>query len=533
MTRHRSFQADSAPTITGDGRTVRVRLVRWGAPSTVTDDGGRTWYREQFARGGLQAPADADVVLAARSGHHKTPVGRIVSVEDTDDGLYADVRLVATPAADELLPLIDERLLSVSAEFDDFDGPAVHGSTVERTSAVLTGLAFTDLPQHTTAAVLGRRSHEDTTIMPDTPDPITVADQAPPAPAVVEQPTGVEHARSLPARPSPALHLAPPAELAPASRFRSFGEFVREAASGRIDQTERTRYYRALSTATNTDITGLTRIQWIDEVIDLIRATQPCVTAFSQRPLPDRGPTVQQPMVTTRPTVAKQTNQLDAVSSQKVVIAPVSWTVETFAGGQGMSMQTLLRSEPEYLNEVMRLYAVEMALELEEAVCAGVLAAADDVHTFVELDASGTGTLLQDAFVTAAAKILGRTAGLGRLPEVAIGNVKMWTLLANAKDSTGRPLFPGVSPLNPTGSIDITTTTGDVRSLRFEVAPSMDDTRAKAVIGVRDAYRTMIGPMQTMQNDVPETLSHEEAVFEFAAHGKVDARGLVLIDNAV
>jgi hypothetical protein len=233
--------------------------------------------------------------------------------------------------------------------------------------------------------------------------------------------------------------------------------------------------------------------------------------------------------VTTRPTVAKQAAQGDGISTQKAVIGATSWTVDTYAGGQGMSMQTILRSEPDYLTEVMRLHTVEMALELEEAVVASVLAAADDVHTAVEL--SNTAIEYQDAFIDAAALILG-SAGIQQLPTVAVLNVPMWVLLGKAKDSTGRPLFPGLNPMNPQGSFDITQGTGEVRSLRYFVSPKMATANAKAVVGVPDAFRTMIGPIQTMQNDVPETLTQEHAVFQFAAFGKVDARGLALIQNA-
>lgn len=538
MIRHRALQAAGAPSLVdGDGRTVRVRLVSWGVPSSVTDDGGRTWYRESFARGGLQAPPDVhDVVMAARDGHHREPVGRIVATEDLDDGLYADVRMVATARADELLALIDEQLLSVSAEFDDDPTPARAGEHVQRTTAVLTGLAFTHLPQHTTAAVIGRRSHEETTMEDTIDDPTAVdptTDDPTPAPAAP-----VEHTRSLeptpataPARrPSPTLpHRTAELVTEVQTRFRSFGEFVRAAALGEVTRQERDRYYRALSSATTTDTSGLIQTQWIRDVIDLIRPAMPTVQAFEQRPLPDQGLTISQPTVTTRPTIAKQAAQGDAISSQKAVIGSTSWTVDTFAGGQGMSFQSILRTDPAYLAEVMRLHTVEMALEIEEAVVAGVLAAADDVHTAVEL--SNTATEYQDAFIDAAALILG-SAGIQRLPTLAVLNVPMWVLLGKAKDSAGRPLFPGLSPLNPQGSFQLTDGTGEVRSLRYFVSPKMATTNAKAVVGVPEAYRTMMGPIQTIQNDVPETLTQEHAVFQFVAHGKVDARGLALIQNA-
>lgn len=546
--RHRALQAAGTPVLlAGDGRTVRIRVVAWDTPSTVTDDGGRTWYREQFSRGGLQVPPAT--LIGATAEHAGEPVGKIVAAEETDDGLYADVRMSATGTADDQLALIDDGLLSVSVEFDDNAGTAAAGELVTRTDAVVTGIAFTHYPQHTTAAVIGRRSHKGD--KPMTPEEIAAqaAADAATAQAAADAATSqaaadqaaadaaaTEHARSHAirpgARPDPALTVAQPSAFTH-GRFRSLGDFVQQAASGQVPLDERRRYYRALSAATTADITGLLQVQWINEVIDLIRPSMPTVQAFAQRPLPDSGTTISRPIVVQRPAIAKQTTQNAAVGaggigSNKVTIVPANWTVDVYGGGQEMSLTTLLRSDPAYLDQVIRLYAVEMARKVETDVAAAVLAAADDVNAFIELP--NTAANYQDAFIDAADVIMG---GIDRLPTLAVINRRMWVLLAKALDTTNRPLFPGVSLFNPQGSMSITTTDGEVRGLSWFVAPKMDNTRAKAVVGVPEAFETMLGPVQTVQNDVPETLTHQHAVFQFVAFGKTDASGLVLIDNAV
>jgi hypothetical protein len=526
----RSLALAERPTrVAGDGRTVRVRLVAWDSPSRVTDD-GHTWYREAFQRGGL-APADGTVVPVF-DDHGGDPVGRLVGHELADDGLYAELRLSHTTRGDELLALVDDELLSVSAEFDDDPTPAQADELVVRDDAVLTGVALTAYPQHTTAAVLGRRSHRGAP-MPDTLEP-TIDEPTVDAPTTDPAPEPEPHLRSTPAparRPDPSPHRTPAPTAG--TRFRSFGEFVLEAARGRIDLEERQRYFRALSAATTADIAGLLQIQWINEVIDLIRPSMPTVQAFAQRPLPESGLTINRPIVTQRPTIGKQTTQNAAVgsggiTSQKVTIGTASWTVDTYGGGQEMSMQTLLRSDPSYLDQVMRLYAVEMARKLETDVVAAVVAAADDVNTSA-IELPNTDATLQNAFIDAADVILG---AIDRLPTIAVINRKMWVKLAKAVDSSNRPLFPGVSLFNPVGSLDLGRLDGEVRSLRFFVAPKMANVREQAVVGVPEAFETMLGPVQTLQNDVPETLTHQHAVFQFAAFGKVDASGLCFIDNA-
>lgn len=533
MIRRRSLLANTTPErVAGDGRTVRVRLVAWDTPSQVTDDQGRTWYQESFKRGGLQVPPDV-TLIPATVNHGGETIGRLITIDDQPDGLYGDIRVSATRAGDDQLALIDDGLLSVSVEFDDHAGKAAHGSTVERDDAVVRAIAFTTVPQHSSAAVLGRRSHQETTPMsddPNLPDPVDPP-ETPPAPlTVVPAP---EHQRSHAAtRPDPT---PPRAAAAPVhTRYRSLGEFVNEAAHGRIPLEERDRFYRALSAATTADIAGLMQIQWISDVIDLIRPSMPTVNAFAQRPLPDKGLSISRPIVTQRPTIGKQTTQnaivgSGGITSQKVTVGTATWTVDTYGGGQEMSIQTMLRSEPAYLDQVMRLYAVEMVRKLETDVVAAVLAAAATVNTTI-IELSNTATAYQDAFIDAADTVMG---AIDRLPELAVINRKMWVLLAKALDSSGRPLFPGVSLFNPQGTMSITSTDGEVRGLRWFVAPKMDNTVANAVVGVPEAFETMVGPIQTLQNDVPETLTHQHAVFQFAAFGKVDASGLVRITNAV
>lgn len=530
MRRLRSLTIGSAELLPGDGRTVRVRLVEWNTPAMVTDDGGTSWYRERFARGGLQAPADVLEVLPAADEHYGPVLGRIIAVDDRPDALLADVRVITGPDGDALLERIDRGELSVSVEFDDHGGTPADGDDIVRDDAVIRGLAFTSQPQHTSAAVLGRRSlgapNMEPTTDTTTTDELELELELEQPAAAATEPTGARsHVRTT-GRRDPALTAT---GVPVSSRYRSFGEFVHAAARGTAPLAERERFYRALSAAATSDMAGLMQTQWVSEVIDLIRPSMPTVMAFSQAPLPSEGLTISQPIITQRPTVGVQSAQNAALSSQKVTVGTASWTVDTYGGGQEMSLQTMLRTSPAYLDQVMRLYAVEMVRKLETDVAAAVLAAADDVNT-TAIELSNTAVNYQDAFIDAADVIMG---AIDRLPELAVINRKMWVLLAKAVDSTGRPLFPGVSLFNPQGSMQITSSDGEVRGLRWFVAPKMQNTIARAVIGVPEAFKIMLGPVQTLQNDVPETLTHQHAVFQFAAFGKVDASGLVTITNAV
>ena len=526
----RSLRPGTIGPVDGDGRTVEVRLVAWNTPADVSDDGGRTWYREQFTRGGLTPGADR---LLVRNEHTGAVVGRVREITDRPDGAYAQVRVADTGDGRDLLALLDEDVVEhVSIEFDDDPTPPRPGELVTRGRAVLTGLAFTLHPAHQSAAVLGRRSLPkespvtDVNITPTEPDPDV------PDPEIPEVPEPAR-ARALPAvRPSAGVHQLHPAatvQPAPVGRFRSLGEFVRAAASRQLTLEERGRYFRALSSAGSGDAPGLfAQESWIGEIIDLRRNRTPSSTLFSQRPLPPTGNTINQPVIIQRPLVGLQDGELAQIPSRKVKIGSASWDVDTYAGGQGMSIQLIERSDPSYLNEVYRMYVTEMDLNLEAVVAAAVLAASDDTHPVQEVDATAQNHV--NAFIDAAALLL-KAPTIQSPPEVLGMSVDMWVLLAKAKDTTGRPLFPALGPMNAHGQMSLTNTdTGQVMDLAYAIIPSW--TGKVAVMGVRDAFRTMVGPMNTMQADVPETLSRDYAVYEFAAHGPVDTAGLVKIVDA-
>lgn len=571
----------------GDGRTVEVLLCRWDHPETVSDD-GRTFYREQFARGGLRVLAGAR--LFVRNEHVPLPgtdhkpgadprrdrvvVGRIVETHARADGLYGSIRMADNEDGRWLLGLIPDVLDTLSIEFDDRPQHVRAGQLVTRTDAVLTGAVFTLNPQRSDARVLAVRSlHGGHTHMDENENtdptgepaaepaaerqPAQRSEQLPQgvtinlvgaAPAVAETAPQAQRSAPVPGGAGAGITLFGGEHTAEDLRllhqFPTFGHYVRAAALANSDeaitqhmralhtgmhvQAQVQQFRRAFATATTADIAGLLPPQWLTEVIDLVRVYTPTVQQFSRMPLPDTGLTITQPIVTQRPTVGKQASELAEPASQKVTIGTVQWTVDTYTGGDRMSLQSIRRSEPAYLNQVMRLFVDEMAKSWNAAVAAGVLAAADDVNTTALewVDANGFGDLVIDA----GAVFL---QSLGRLPEVVGLSVGAWVALGKAKDTTNRALFPDVNPQNTTGTFDLTEPSGNIRKVAYFVDPNFgDESTITGVIGVRDAYRSAESPMSTLTADVPQALAQDVAVYQFGAHGKVDASGLMLFEDA-
>jgi hypothetical protein len=109
-------------------------------------------------------------------------------------------------------------------------------------------------------------------------------------------------------------------------------------------------------------------------------------------------------------------------------------------------------------------------------------------------------------------------------------SVGAWQALAGAVDTDGRPIFPTVSPINPVGSVSLRSGDGTVRDLPFRVDPTVAGN--VAVVGMRDAALSLLGPVGTLGADVPSILGRDVAVYRFAAGGVTDPRGIVRIGAA-
>ena len=78
--------------------------------------------------------------------------------------------------------------------------------------------------------------------------------------------------------------------------------------------------------------------------------------------------------------------------------------------------------------------------------------------------------------------------------------------------------------MNPVGTASLTDQDGNVRGARFVVIPGLPaDT---GIMFAAEAYRTALGPVQTMTADVPRLLGRDHAVFRFGAFLPIDPAGM-------
>ena len=300
---------------------------------------------------------------------------------------------------------------------------------------------------------------------------------------------------------------------------RSFEDHARAIALGTVDPTTRRELADAIVTyetrsrafvdQTTTNIPGLLPPTWLRDILEFIGTARPFVSAFSTAPLPNSGMTINYPRVTARPQVGKQTAEKTDVPSRATTIATLASTVETWGGGEDVSIQVLQRSDPGYLGIVLELYAEEMATVTDVAAITDALANIPPANLGL-IDPADPQSI--QAGLTTAAKTIYAARGV---PNTAVFGLDVWEAIANAVDLAGRPLFPDSSPSNPMGSTSLSSTTGNARGLTWVVDPNMPP--KQGVVGWDRAFTTFLDGVQTLSADVPSKLGRDFAVFEFGA----------------
>jgi HK97 family phage prohead protease len=140
-----------------DGRTLAGLAVPYGIEVQI----GR--YRERFVRGAFADARPEDVPLMAVHDHETLPIGRAISLTETQAGLEAELRVSQTQRGDEVLALVkDGAATGLSVGFVPVEDRWNQDRTiVERIKARLVELSITAFPAYAGARILAVRTEPD------------------------------------------------------------------------------------------------------------------------------------------------------------------------------------------------------------------------------------------------------------------------------------------------------------------------------------------------------------------------------------
>ena len=530
-----------AAALTGVSERLITLMV---APYNVETDlgGGR---RERIARGTFRT-ASADrlaLKLETGAGHAGPVIGRAIEVNDAEDGLYATFRVSETQAGDDALTLAADGALGASAGMLINDAAPTAGGVVELRGADLREVTLTGTPAYLDANVLAVRSTDPEVPEMDTETPAAVEPTAPDIDALVTEAA----TRALDAYRAGVAEATEPVALEAQHRghaYRSIGEVIQDAnahARG-TDPTASERLTRSIDAGHvsrdgsrillaerdafpnpgNSIGGGVAYDAYIPDLLELLREGRPVADLFESRALPMEGNKVFFPAVSVGNTVAFQDGQGTGVSNTTQEQILTDWPKGTIAGGQGVTIQAQMWTNPNYMDSVVRDLLADYTEYLDGETINGDPAVSTPISGtgFEGILTAGATDIPVGGDPTAAVALVGSAwaavyQGSRRAPRAVTMNSDLWGAFLNAVDTDGRPIVTDEAPQNPAGLGSAAAVAGMLRGV-----PVVVDESVPAGLAIFGSYRDAV-LMESGSAEVsltfPNVLATDVTVYGFAA----------------
>jgi HK97 family phage major capsid protein len=259
--------------------------------------------------------------------------------------------------------------------------------------------------------------------------------------------------------------------------------------------------------------------QYLSEFVTNTRFGTPAIDACSQGTLPNQGMTINVPSLVTSagggngvaPVV---TVELEAgnVQNTGMVTEYLTGTVSKYAGMNTISVELLERSDPNFYSELTNQLQNAYLTTLDTAVLTALLAAGTNASATT---ADSDGVI---AYTSQAAKLVYENTGY--FAQNYISNGAQWQLLMGATDTTKRPIYNAIQPMNAAGQVGPGSIRGNVLGLDLYVDRNFAQTAVddnSAIILAPEAFTVYRGPQAYMSVNVVSNLQVQVAIYGFMA----------------
>jgi HK97 family phage major capsid protein len=468
-------------------------------------------------------------------------VGRMQSMTSAKDGLYASFKVSASSRGSDAILLAQEQLMDglsvgveVTASKPEKDYLLVTAATLREVSLVESAAfasaavqkiaaAAENMPvapveaastKVTTTHIVTTETETETENQPESEAAVTTApeENAPEAVDATEQaaPT-VEAARKI-ILPSA---LNSQRVRTPIVNMGSYTEHKIKAALG----NEESKLYVTAADDSFTTNPAFNPTQFLTEFVTNTRFGTPAIDACSQGVLPASGMTISVPSLVTSSgggtgvaPVVTQEAEAGAVQNTGMETTYINGTVKKYSGMNTLSVELLERSDPNFYSELTAQLQNAYLKTIDSQVLTDLLAAGmNGTNTTADLDG------IIDYAAEGAQTIYTNT---GYFATNYIANPAQWGALISAQDTTKRPVFTALQPMNAAGQVSPTSIRGSVLGLDLYVdknftATTFDDD--SAVILAPEAFTVYRSPQAYMSVNVVSNLQIQVAIYGFMA----------------
>ena len=265
------------------------------------------------------------------------------------------------------------------------------------------------------------------------------------------------------------------------------------------------------------DIPGVLPIPIVQPVYNNFIGRRPVIDAIGAKAMPQGGKVFIRPEVTTHTSIAVQSAENAALQDGTFVVTDNQVTKAAYGGYVTLSEQSIDWSQPEIIGLVLDDMGRIYANATDNVAADNLKTGATTTRSFTA--ASGTDPSYWSAWIAGAAQTI-LSASNGNLPTHLFVSPDYWGVLMGLADSSKRPMFPQIGPMNAFGNL----TPGNPSGVAFGLQVVVDRNFADNTIIVGDASGYEIFEQQkgALSIDVPSTMSRTIAFRGYLATLMID-----------
>jgi hypothetical protein len=495
----------------GERRTIAGKIAPYDGEIGMTSAGPIV-----FAKGSITAQ-DTNKVKLLMQHDTSQPVGRMVTMQSTEDGLYASFKISASTRGNDAILLAQEQLmdgLSVGVEViasEPKKGYLLVTAAKLREVSLVESAAFPSAAVQKISASESETDETNNQTQPESEAAVTTAPETPTEDNAEAAPV-VEAARKI---------ILPSALNSQRVRtpIVNMGAYTEHKIKAALGNEESKLYVTAADDDFSTN-PAFSPTQYLSEFPTNTRFGTPSIDACSRGVLPASGMTINIPSLVTSaggksgvaPSVTVEAEG-GAVANTGMVTEYLSGTINKYSGMNTLSIELLERSDPNFYAELTQQLQNAYLTRLDTTVNAALITA---------------GTVATTAQAATSAGIIGYASEAARLVYEATGyvaqnyiaNGSQWQLLMGASDTTGRPIYSASQPMNAGGLTQPGSIRGNVLGLdlyvdkNFAATTTVDDS---AIILAPEAFTVYQSPTAYMSVNVVSNLQVQVAIYGYMA----------------
>jgi phage head maturation protease len=487
-------------------RTISGIAVRYNTPAKVSDGS-----MVAFAPGSLpvdgRAPTlmmyhDSSKVIGTVTERLETPEGMLFVARVSETNLGSEALVLASDGA---LPEVSVGVEPLKFKYDKDGTMVVTSASWSELSLVSRG-AF-DAPIQQVAASTPDEE-EDTTIQEEPQQETQPMNETVEAPAVIEASKATQTIFATAKRefkmPTPGEYIS--AFVTNPDKFAEMRAGIEAAAPDVL----------------TTDIPGVLPLPIVQPTYNNFIGRRPVIDAVGAKAMPQGGKVFIRPEVTTHTSMAVQSAENAALQDGTFVVTDNQVTKATYGGYVTLSEQSIDWSTPEIIGLVLDDMGRIYANATDNVAADNLKTGATVTSNFTA--ASGADPSYWSTWIAGAATTI-LSGSNGNLPTHLFVSPDYWGVLMGLSDSSDRPLFPQIGPMNAFGNL----APGQVNGVAFGLQVVVDRNFADNTIIVGDASGYEIFEQQkgAISIDVPSTLSRTIAFRGYLATLMIDASKFV------